>query len=686
MPLRGTPPGAFPARLFRPAYSAPSVRTVACALVSETTPQQRSGDAPPAVDQAAQPNPPAPVSPAVAFPPASEPSAPGLSDASSRTVRKSQVRATALLFMNLLLFCGLCIFTHWLRTCKPFDFTLETYLEPLKFWGIQTHTLYDFILSPISVVQTPIYGVVVGLLFAAIVAVPISVSILYHFRGALPFIVAVLVFAHLPWMAITLVASCVLASVRPFAMSFRFGSALVGMLPILLYLYLATRSPSDPLSASISPEQKLLLSGPWLLAILAACTMMAAIIFIARLVNYRPSAVAPVIAVMFATPAILFHEYVGVDELHYRVLEAKYGPRSERFEPVQDATDTILAMVHHWTNPDLDREPRRSALLAIWSADPAEQTALKNRVLRRLLLDLMDDRRDAYLACKDFIADHPTSRYVPNALFIQARALDTRLDERTLVGETAQRALYTDFSHVGSEPVWTNLLTQYPNSPLAVAARLHVAQLRLRKDDADGALAALTPAPAALEPPPGADTQPAARLLLHTSPAESSLDYEPDQDLFDAQQLRELIRANRNDPNYGVQPLQALAELDPHRAGYQDQLARLAQRYPDGLLYDNLVVRWATATPDRAARAAKLRACIQRFPTGDALPEAMFELADLDVQAFGSGDEARRNAGIARMREIAARFGQTCWGKRAAERVRILEPKQDATTRTAVSP
>lgn len=614
---------------------------------------------------------------------------PVLTDVWSRTSGRHRYRTLALLLVNLLLFCGLCVFTQWLHTASAFSFSLAAYYEPLRFWGLQTQNLYDFILFPISVDQTPIHGVVIGLLFASIVAVPISVAILYRFRSALPFIAAVFVFAHLPWMAITLLASCVLAAVRPFRMSFRFGAALVGMLPVLLYLYLATRGPSDPLAASISPERKLLLAGPWLLAILAACTMMAAIIFIAHLVNYRPGAVAPLIAVMFATPAVLFHAYVGVDELHYRVLESKYGPRSERFEPVQDATDTILALLHSWTMPGLDREPRRSALLAIWSADPVEQIALKQRISRRLLLDLLDDRREAFEACKNFIADHPTSRYVPNVLFIQARALDTRLDERTLVGETAQRELYTDFPHVESEPIWTTLLEQCPRSPLAVAARLHVAQLRLREGDAAGALAALTVRSGPDESARRSDTQPGPagrRALLNTRPPEASLGYEPDQDLFEAARVRELILANRDDPQYGLAPLQALAGLDSHRRGYRDQLQRLAYRYPDSALFDNLVVRWARATAERAERAAKLLACIARFPTGDAVPEAMFELADLEVQAFGTNDEARRSAGIARLREVAARWGQSCWAQRARERLRMLDPKLAPSTQTAVSP
>ncbi|MBP7746698.1 MAG: hypothetical protein KA383_11260 [Phycisphaerae bacterium] len=640
----------------------------------DTTAEKPASDVPPAAAPAAE----------AAVPRPSH--TPVISDVWSWTARKYRIRAVASLAFNFLLFCGLCIFTYWLHDGVLFNFHPETYLGPLRFWGSQTQNLYDFILFPISVDQTPIHGVVIGLLMAAMVAVPISVSILYRFSCALPFILAVLLLGHLPWMAITLLGSCVLASVRPFRMSFRFGSALVAMLPVLLYLFLATRGPGDTVSASLSPERKLLLAAPWLLAILAACMMMAAIIFAARLVNYRPGAVAPVIAVMFATPAILFHAYVGVDELHYRVLESKYGPRSERFEPVRDATDTILTLLHHWTTPGLEREPRRSALLAIWSADPQEQTALKRRVLRRLLLDLMDDRREAYDACKDFIADHPTSRYVPCALFIQARALDTRLDERTLIGETAQRELYTDFPHLESEPVWTNLLTQYPDSVLAVAARNRVAQLRTRKGDVDGALAVLAPPPAAAtEPEPTTDVRARPRPLLHTTPPETSLDFDPDQDHFEARRLRELLLANRDDPRYGVAPLRALSALDPHRAGYRGQLQYVAAQYPDSLLYDNLVVRWASAAPKRETRAAGLLACIQRFPTGDALPQAMFELADLELQGFG-GDEARRAAGIARMREVATRFEDTCWATRARERLRILEPRSETSSRPTEPP
>jgi hypothetical protein len=341
-------------------------------------------------------------------------------DVWSWTGRKYRIRGGVLLFVNFILFCGLCAFTHWLHVGSPFTFTLAAYLEPARFWGPQTQNLYDFILFPISVDQTPIYGVVVGLLFASIIAVPISVAILYRFPAALPFAAAVLVFAHLPWMSVALIGSCVLAAVRPFRLKFRYGSALLALLPMLVYLYMATRGPSDPLSASISPERRLLLAGPWLLAILAACTMLAVIIYLARVVNYRPGAVAPVMAVMFATPAVLFHGYVGVDELSYRVLEAEFGPRSARFQPVSDATDRILDLL-----PSRNRQTWRETARALMGPEGSKEldaikARLADRLLQDLRLELMRDRRAAHEACTEFIADHPESRYLPNVLYIQA--------------------------------------------------------------------------------------------------------------------------------------------------------------------------------------------------------------------------------------------------------------------------
>lgn len=605
------------------------------------------------------------------------------SDVWSWTESRYRKRAVALLFVNLLLYCGLCAFTHWLHVARLFEFEWSSYVEPLRFWGPQTQNLYDFVLFPISVDQTPIHGIVIGLLMAAIVAVPISVSLLYRLAAALPFCAAVFVFAHMPWMAITLAGSCILAAVRPFRMSFRYGSALLAMLPVLLYLYLATRGAAESMSASIPPERKLLQNYPWLLAILAACTMLALIIFIARIVHYRPGAVAPVIAVMFATPAILFHLYVGADQLTYRLLEADYGPRSPRFEPVQDATEAVLDLVRRRAEHGIDHDAQMAVLQALSSERPAEQLgAIRQRIAQQLLIRLLKSRHRAYDACRGFIADYPTSRYVPAVLFIQARALDTRLDEVRFLGDNVRRELYTDFPHVQSEPVWARLLTQYPDTPWALAAGLRVAQLRLRKGDAGGALAALNSVDAARRAVVAGRREPGRKGPV--GPAGTALDFEPEPYLFEIDRLRELIEHNAagGDPAEAVQPLQALAALDPHRPGYRDQLRRLASQYAGTRLHDNLVERWAGAATDRAERARLLEAYVamaDQYRDRDALPEALFELGDLEVQPPGVGAEKSRERGIARFQTIVDEHGGTCWARLAAERLLMLVPQSGAT-------
>ena len=611
------------------------------------------------------------------------PQRPPIENVWSHAQPKYRVRAVTLLLVNLVLFCVLCVFMHWLHVGRAFDLSLSSYTAPLRFWGEQTQNLNDFVLYPVSVEQNPMHGVVLGLLVASIVAVPISVAILYRFPYALPFVGAVLIFAHMPWMALTQVGCCLLAAVKPFRLSFRFGAALVGMLPVILYLYLATRGTPDQITTYASPDQKLLLAAPWVLAIIAACVMLGVILLISRLVNYRPGAVGPVMAVMFVTPLLLFHSYVGFDEVSYRVLETEFGPRSPRFM-AQDVTDRVRDLI----KTRLD-EAARQELVGIIAGRPDSLAALNRQVTHWLLRDLLTDRRTAYEECREFIADHPDSRYVPNVLYIQGWVLDLRLGApRALAGGSSiRRELYSDYPHVQSEEIWRSLLKSYPDSPLAIVAGLRVAQLRLRRGEADEAIALLDSLQPS-EPEPAATqsaTQPVGYPRSRNGP-ESSLGFSPEPYWREARRLRELIRANSADPRYGTVPLAELAQLDPQRPGYRAQLERLAQRYRGAVLYDNLVVLWAAGLADRDERAAALEACIRDFPNGDAIGEAMFRLAELEIQSRGEDQEARRQQGTARMNEVAQRFGQTHWGREAAERLRLLTPPVEPQPEGEVMP
>lgn len=581
-------------------------------------------------------------------------------DVWSRTEPKYRVRAVVLLALNLVLFCGLCAFTHWLHVGQALEFSAESYLRPLRLSGSDTQTLYDFVLFPINVARIPIHAVVLGLLLASIVAVPIVIAILYRFVFALPFVAAVLLLAHLPWMALTLLGSCVLASVPPFRMRFRYGSALVGMLPVLVYLYLATRAAPGQVGQYASPMQQSLLIAPWVLAVLLACGMMAVVLLVWRTLNHRPGAVAPVLAFMFLTPVVLFHVSVGADELHFRVLETRYGPHSPGFEPTEDTTEDIRTMMAL-----ADRPAYYEHLMAVWKGE-VEPT--KRAIIWRMTVRLLEVRAAAYDACKFFLADHPNSRYVPDVLYMQARALDTRLDERRLVASPPKRELYVDFPHPQSEKPWTALFSDHPDTPFSIAAGLRLAQLRLRRgevNEAERILWTVLDRSARV-----AATQPGRADRLTLGREAGGVEFEPQPYLREARRLYELIGANRDDPHFGNEPLTRLAALDPHRVRYADELLRLAQAFRGGRLHDNVMLAWISTCADEGERAARLLALAEAFPDGDACAEALLHAAEHELR---SGDAEVRQRGVARLRDVAERFAESAAGAQAAERLRIAE-------------
>ncbi len=610
---------------------------------------------------------------------------PVFADVWSRTEPRYRVRAFVLLVVNFILFCGLCVFTHWLHSAKLFSFSYESYIYPFRFWGPETQSLNDFLLAPINVVQTPIHGVVLGLLVASIVAVPIVVAMLYRFPASVPFAAAIAVFAHMPWMGVTLMAGCVLASLKPFRLSFRYGSALLGLLPVLLYLYMATRVSPDQLGMYSTPEQRTWLIAPWIVAILAAAAMLGLILLISWIVNYRPGAVAPVLAGALLLPSVIFHTQVGSDELAYRVIEANYGPRSPRFKPVEDVGTEIVLLIRQYQLQPGD----------VMRALKEGLGGFRRRAIRHYMIELLQDRSAANQACERFIVEHPTSRYIPCVLYVQARALDTRLAEESLLPMHADslpvRELYTDFPHPQSERAWSVLWNQYADSPLAVVAAVRLAELHVRRGEVDAALLRLLPVvnrAQAFAPVLPTTTQPSWRGLLASAPAEASLEIEPEPYLRDARGLHRLITLNRNDPKYADEPLIAYHKLNARRAGYRAQLLVLMEQFPDSFMYDNLLEAWASSAPEIDERAWLLEGCIARLPTGDhfpngkpiadawrdALPEALYHLAGLEIQALREKDPAARARGIARLRELINQHGRTIWALRAADDLARLEP------------
>lgn len=256
-------------------------------------------------------------------------SPPQIVDVWSRTAPKYRVRAAFMLLFLAVLFAGLCCFTFWLRTGVFFPWEYAGYADLMQRSfnpsGPNQVTLSQFLTSPINVELVPIHSVIVGLLFASIGSIPILVAILYRLPASVLFAAMVMFLAAMPWLGLTVLAGCVLASLPRFRFSFRFASAMVGLIPIGIYFISASWEPAG---RSQPIQNRALIYAPWVLAMLSSCVICAVALAFAKLINYRPGGVPPVLALVFAIPLVLFHTQVGRDELEYRLLEAEIGPRS----------------------------------------------------------------------------------------------------------------------------------------------------------------------------------------------------------------------------------------------------------------------------------------------------------------------------------------------------------------------
>ncbi len=574
---------------------------------------------------------------------------PEIVDVWSRTSSKYRVRAIVLLIVNVVLFAGLGCFAYWLRTGVNFAPSEEHY------WRLFADTfmprgeahLGNFVLFPIRIDLVPMHGVVVGLLLAALVSIPILISILYRFPCSLPFILIVMFLAVMPWLAINLAGACILASVKPFRFRFRYASALLGLMLVLLYFYGASRQ-TTPLVENYAPVERIWFMAPWILATLASCVIMGGVLFLARVVNYRPGVVAPLLLICFAVPVILFEKHIGRDELYYRLLEQRF--RNEFAE--RDGSE--------WFN---------RVTLEAWELQPPPKPSLeafRRRVDLRFALEMdaaldmrsaLAQQQEAFLDdCREFIRYFPDSRHAPNVLYLSGQALDARIDLEVF----RQRKLlryYFDFplDSARSEVTWRKVVHNAPDSSASAVGRYKLAIFEAREgllgqavEWLDQVISAYDPRRPAVEP---ADAAGAVKKALQAAPPDASLEILVEAVVFDARRFLSLLLENGNDPLYGVRPFCGsqpgeprtigLLECDPRSPYFAANLRRLIDAYPRALLRDNLELMLAMQDEDLDSRIAALERVLQRFADGDALPEVLFRLGAgyLDVGSTARGRE-----------------------------------------------
>lgn len=546
---------------------------------------------------------------------------PEIVDVWSRTAPKYRRRAALLLGVTLSLFAGLCCFAYWLRTGL-----YGPWMDPASYrdlmWksfnpvGGNQVTLVDFLLFPISVEQVPVHWIIMGLLLASLASVPILVAILYRFPASVACAFMVGALAAMPWLGLTVLLGCILASMKRFRLSFRFASAVLGLIPVAIYFVSAARQPESVFSVT---PYRAKIAAPWVLAVLGSCVICAVALFLAKLINYRPGGIAPILAILFGVPVALFHTQVGRDELEYRILEDRVGPGSR----------------HVFVSRALGEEVRRRATDA-WAAEQdVSLSAFRDRMLREARSEAYEeqanDRLEVVARCDRFLErfGDPPSRYVPNVLFLQGRALDMRIDRALLDGDECLLQFHSDVPRSAARPVWERLATRFPDSDLAAFALYQLALL-------DGAAGRLDDAVRRLDllvarfSRPALATQPAAGAvptgLFGKAAPSSSLGFDPAVVVRQAVRLRELILAHRDDPLYGDVPLRAFLSLNRRHPLYPLNIVRLMLDHPGARIEPVCAVRLARQETSPRALVERLQRLAAEYAAAPARAEILFAL------------------------------------------------------------
>ena len=584
--------------------------------------------------------------------PALTPPGPGHVDVWSRTTSKYRIRAVVLLAVNVLLFAGVGVFAYWLRSGVVFAPLTAGYgddlVDAFRFAGDRQVSLAAMLTEPISVLDVPMQIPIVGLLMSALIAIPILIAILYRFWASLPFIAVVGFLAVMPWLAITLLGSCVLATVRPFRTSFRFVSALLGLIPAVVYLFLAFSGTQGAVTGNVEPIDQIKFIAPWVLAIVAAAVLFAVVLTIAKIVDYRPGAVTPLLAVMFGLPVALFEVHVGRDELYYRVFE-----NLDRWA-LQDRDTSrsfdIAVQRRYWDHP-LPRpsfEAVRDIVALEWQFELASDLAPHRSALTSYVDELA--RKWDW-----FLEQFPQSRYALNACYFKARALDTRVDPDEYRRTRRWVRFYHNYPSQASRGTWRLIAENQPDTTMGSLALLRLAQLEAREGDIDRALDKVRRVIDRLErrePILGTapDETEAGKGVLDRDRPEAGLNIATERVLLDAHWLYDLMRQNR-DPLYGYEPLTGprratderwfgMLDLVPRGEQYTRNLKRLEAYYPHCQIADNIQLEIAKATLELPARIDRLEGVLSRFPDRDAVPEALFRLsvAYKEAQRDARGD------------------------------------------------
>jgi hypothetical protein len=446
---------------------------------------------------------------------------------------------------------------------------------------------------PLDLFAYPWMILVDALLLTIIMALPVILAVLYRLRVVWPFVAVIALAAHAPVLALATACGCLLAARTPLRSDMPFLAILLGLIPAAIYLYLLGLGMQD--SAALVPMQRLVLNAPFILAIVAAVLAAAAVLALARLTQFRPGVVLPVLVLLSAGPWGVFYAKIGRAELEYSLIANPYrlSPGDAVFGP-QRLEGLDLAAARLRAEQDL----------------PA--------------------RRDVLMAdCDRFLRRNRDSDRCPSIMWIRAQAASLQLERPQ--GD-AEARFTAAFALPESTPLWEALLADpWSATPQAALAQWRLGELALRRGQVPQALPLLQSAAKRLRAvqdarPRSTDDEAMFRVF---EPAKSVPDRRYYSDaLFEIERLLWLVQENV--PPGDATAAGALADylnVNPHAPQAAQTLRELSVKHQGQPLADNLRVAAAKAGGDLDDLLT-----IATGPACDAAIEASYELGLLALR------------------------------------------------------
>jgi len=254
---------------------------------------------------------------------------------------------------------------------------------------------------PVSVVDRPVYALVLGGWLGMLAATPVLTGMMYGKRGGWLLAVLIALLGPSVPLAGAVAVGVWIGAGQSLRLSSKLASALLGLVPAIVYLFVATAltdftkgeaSASGAAGApvlvsagrTLPPALRSVAYVPPVMAAVVAAAAAALVVAIGRADRWHVRWPGSVLTVLTAGPVLALLALVGIDEVRYGLLLGPASPAGPWSIPARSETDRLREfLAHHPASPRADRARARLAERLARSSGRAEALGLWRQILDR---------------------------------------------------------------------------------------------------------------------------------------------------------------------------------------------------------------------------------------------------------------------------------------------------------------